>query len=99
MSVDVLNGYRRQVPSLPHSRAELGHHQGVSTQFIKEVVAGGQMVDAQDVRQDLAEGAHGWRHRVGATLLIHCSFRESGVSPFGQCTLHASSAQGWSTSG
>ena len=50
MVIDVLHGNRRQVPALPHSRAELGHHQGVSTQFIKEVALHGQVVEAQDIR-------------------------------------------------
>src|SRR2546430_5555445 len=69
MPVDVFHGDRRQVPSLPHSRAEPGHHQGVSAQLIEEVAVDGQTIDAQNLRQDLGEGAFGARHRVGAPLL------------------------------
>src|SRR5215470_9810055 len=95
MPVDVLHGYRRQVTSLPHSRAELGHHQGVSSQFIKEVAVGGEMVDAKDIRQDVSEGALGAGHRAGAPLLSHRKLRRSPVMrPFGKCAFHASSAQG-----
>src|SRR5947199_751863 len=93
MPVDVLHGYRRQVPLLPHSRAELGHHQGISAQFIKEVVLDGQTINAQDVSQDLGEGALGARHRVDAPVLSHRTLRGSDVSPFGKCVFHASSAQ------
>ena len=37
MPVDVPHRYRRQVTSLPHSRAEMGHDQRVGTEVIKEV--------------------------------------------------------------
>src|SRR5215470_7474670 len=93
MVVNVLHGYRRQIPSLPHTRAELGHHQGVSTEFIKKVAVGRQMVNAQDIRQDLGESALGARHRVAAPVLNHRRFRQSAVSPFARRILHASSAQ------
>src|SRR3989442_15964928 len=94
MPVDVLHGYRRQVPLLPHSRAELGHHQGVSAQFIKEVAIDGQTIHAQDLSQDLGEAALGARHRVDAPVLSHRTLRRSDVSPFGKYVFHASSAQG-----
>src|SRR5438552_13617525 len=93
MSIDVLHGYRRQVPSLPHSRAELGHNQGVSAQFLKEVAVHGQAIDAQHVSQNLGECALDVGHRVGAPLVSHCRVRGSDVSPFGKCAFHASSAQ------
>src|SRR5207237_5303026 len=88
MPVDVLHGDRRQVPSLPHSRAELGHHQGVSAQFLKEVAVDGQTIGAQNVRQDLGEGAFGARHRVGAALLSHRTFGGSGLSLLGKRVFH-----------
>src|SRR5206468_5824726 len=37
MRVDVLHRYRRQVSALPYSRAEMSHHQRVSTELIKEI--------------------------------------------------------------
>src|SRR5215469_7851770 len=89
MVVNVLHGYRRQIPSLPHTRAELGHHQGVSTEFIKEVAVGRQMVNAQDIREDLGEDERCTRHRVRALILSHRAFRESRVSAVGECILHA----------
>src|SRR6184192_2346031 len=94
MPVDILHGDRRQVASLPHSRAELGHHQGVSAQLIKEVAVDGQTIGAQNLRQDLGEGAFGARHRVGAALLSHRTFGGSDLSPLGKCVFHASSAHG-----
>src|SRR2546425_7806491 len=89
MPVDVLHGYRRQVPLLPHARAELGHDQGVSAQFIKEVALDGQTIDAQDVSQELGEGALGTRDRVGAPVLSHRTLRGSDVSPIGKRAFHA----------
>src|SRR5256886_14870182 len=94
MPVDVFHGDRRQVPSLPHSRAEPGHHQGVSAQLIEEVAVDGQTIDAQNLRQDLGEGAFGARHRVGAPLLSHRTFGGSDLSALGKCVFHASSAHG-----
>src|SRR5262249_14537834 len=95
MAVDVLHGYRRQITSLPHSRAELGHHQGVSPQFIKEVAVGGEMVDAQDIRQDVSEGALGAGHRAGAPVVSHRKLRRSDMTrTFGKRVFHASSAKG-----
>src|SRR5207244_1148558 len=93
MPVDVLHGYRRQVSALPHSCAEMGHHQRVSTELIKEMALDGQTIDAQDLSQDLGEGALGARHRVDAPVLSHRTLRGSDVSPFGQCAFRASSAQ------
>src|SRR5205823_14166488 len=94
MPVAVFHGDRRQVPSLPHSRAEPGHHQGVSAQLIEEVAVDGQTIDAQNLRQDLGEGAFGARHRVGAPLLSHRTFGGSDLSALGKCVFHASSAHG-----
>src|SRR5207247_926623 len=74
-------------------RAELGHHQGVSAQLIKEVALDRQAIDAHHFSQDLGEGALGARHRVDAPVLSHRTLRGSDVSPFGKCVFHASSAQ------
>src|SRR5947207_10961139 len=94
MPVDVLHRDRRQVPALPHSRAELGHHQGVSAQFLKEVAVDGQTIGAQYVRQDLGECALRARQRIGAPLLSHRTLRGSHVGSLGKCVFHASSAHG-----
>src|SRR6185503_10591079 len=50
------------------------------------------MIDAQDLSQQLAEGALGGRQRVGAPVLGHCTLRGSDVSLSGKCAFHASSA-------
>src|SRR5437867_4478810 len=59
MPVDVLHRYRRQISALPHSRAEMGHHQRVSTELIEEVAIDRHAVDAQDVSEHLGEDAFG----------------------------------------
>ena len=69
MPVDVPHRYRRQVPSLPHPRAEMRHHQRVSAEFIEEVALDGQAVDAQDVSQHFAEDSFGAGRRAGAPIL------------------------------
>src|SRR5205085_10820259 len=59
-----------------------------SAQFLKEVAVDGQTIGAQNVRQDLGEGAFGARHRVGAAPLSHCTFGGSGLSLLGKCVFH-----------
>src|SRR5437899_7995413 len=70
MSVDVLHGYRRQVPSLPHSPAELGHNQRVSTELLKEMAIDCHTVHAQDVSEHLGEDAFG-AGRCGAAPILN----------------------------
>src|SRR5438132_6530107 len=77
MPVDVLHRYRRQVSALPHSRAEMGHHQRVSTELIKEVAIDWHAVDAQDVSEHLGEDTFGARRRGAAPILDQHRFSYS----------------------
>ena len=74
MPVDVLHRYRRQVSALPHSRAEMGHHQRVGTELIKEVAIDRHAVDAQDVSEHLGEDAFGAGRRGAAPILDQHGF-------------------------
>src|SRR5262249_34838693 len=93
LPANVLHGYRPEVPSLPDLRAEVGQHQGVSAQFIKEVALDGQAIDAQDVGQDFGESALGTRRRVGAPVRTHRTLRGADLGPVSKCLFHTSSAQ------
>src|SRR5207247_11413870 len=75
MSVDVLYRYRWQVPSLPHPRTEMGHHQRVGAQLLEEVAVDRHAVDAQDTGQHFGEDALGAKGGGAAPLLDHRRFR------------------------
>src|SRR5438477_2935953 len=74
MPIDVLHRYRRQGSALPHSRAEMGHHQRVGTELIKEVAIDRHAVDAQDVSEHLGEDAFGAGRRGAAPILDQHGF-------------------------
>src|SRR5437899_2885101 len=59
---------RRQVRSLPHPRAEMGHPQRVSAELIKEMAIDGHAVDAQHVSEHLGEDAFGAGRRGAAPI-------------------------------
>src|SRR5256714_7226118 len=99
MSVDVLHRYRRQVSALPHSRAEMGHHQRVGTELIEEVAIDRHAVDAQDVGEHLGEDALDADRRGAAPILdqhrfSHClthtrSWTSTAASePCAKCSSH-----------